>query len=56
MAVQAIIVAVNEDGTGRVVGVDGKGIAEITSGAHRSPLSTSWYLSGSFRPTRRVSG
>ena len=31
MAVQAIIVVVNEDGTGRVVGVDAEGVAEIAS-------------------------
>ena len=32
-AVQAIIVAVNEDGTRRVAGIDGEGVAETASGA-----------------------
>jgi uncharacterized protein YabE (DUF348 family) len=31
--VQAIIVAVNEDGARRVAGLDGEGVAEAASGA-----------------------
>ncbi|MCC6039190.1 MAG: hypothetical protein LM632_13390 [Armatimonadetes bacterium] len=32
-SVQAIIVAVNEDGARRVAGIDGEGVAETASGA-----------------------